>query len=145
MVRTYPIRRWLPETGEIWVDFVVHGDEGIAGPWAVNARPGDPFRFMGPGGGYAPSRTAEWHLLAGDESALPAIAAALEGMPAGVPVRAFIEVADAAEEQKLESPGDAEIVWLHRGDREPGTFRHPPRSAFDGPSGIELTSAAGRS
>ena len=75
---------------------------------------------MGPGGGYAPSPTADWHLLAGDESALPAIAAALEGMPAGAPVRAFIEVADAAEEQKLECPGDVEIVWLHRGDRPVG-------------------------
>jgi len=120
VTRTYTVRRWRPEVPEMWIDFVVHGDEGIAGPWAANAQPGDPFRFMGPGGGYAPSPTADWHLLAGDESALPAIAAALEGMPAGAPVRAFIEVSDAAEEQKLECPGDAEIVWLHRGDRPVG-------------------------
>jgi NADPH-dependent ferric siderophore reductase len=121
VVRTYTIRRWLPEAGEMWVDFVVHGDAGIAGPWAANARPGDPFRFMGPGGGYAPSPAAGWHLLAGDESALPAIGAALEGMPEGAPVTAFIEVADAADEQKLETAGDARITWLHRGDRPVGT------------------------
>jgi NADPH-dependent ferric siderophore reductase len=120
VVRTYTIRRWLPEAGEMWVDFVVHGDAGVAGPWAMRARPGDPFRFMGPGGGYAPSPDAGWHLLAADESALPAVAAALEAMPAGAPVRAFIEVADAAEEQKLETPADAEITWLHRGDRTVG-------------------------
>ena len=120
VVRTYTIRRWLPEVQEMWVDFVVHGDAGIAGPWAARAQPGDPFRFMGPGGGYAPNPAADWHLLAGDESALPAIAAALDGMPAGARVRAFIEVADAAEEQKLETAGDAEITWLRRADRPVG-------------------------
>ena len=119
-VRTYTIRRWLPEAGEMWVDFVVHGDAGIAGPWAASARPGDPFRFIGPGGGYAPSPAAGWHLLAGDESALPAIAAALEGMPAGAPVVAYVEVAGPDEEQKLETAGDARITWLHRGDRPVG-------------------------
>jgi NADPH-dependent ferric siderophore reductase len=120
LVRTYTVRRWRPEVPELWLDFVVHGDEGIAGPWAVAAQVGDPVRFMGPGGGYTPNPAADWHLLAGDESALPAIAAALEGMPAGAPVKAFIEVADAAEEQKLETPADAEITWLHRDGRPVG-------------------------
>jgi NADPH-dependent ferric siderophore reductase len=120
VVRTYTVRRWLPEVPELWVDFVVHGDEGIAGPWAAGAKPGDPFRFMGPGGGYAPNPDAGWHLLAGDESALPAIATALAGMPVGAPVKAFIEVESHAEEQKLETPGDAEITWLHRGGRPVG-------------------------
>ena len=119
-IRTYTIRRWLPEIPEMWVDFVVHGDAGIAGPWAARAKPGDPFRFMGPGGGYAPSPEADWHLLAGDESALPAIGAALAGMPAGARVRAFVEVQGPDEEQKLDTAGDAEITWLHRGDRPIG-------------------------
>jgi NADPH-dependent ferric siderophore reductase len=120
LVRTYTVRRWLPDIPEMWLDFVVHGDEGVAGPWAAAARPGDVIRFMGPGGGYAPSPEADWHLLAGDESALPAIAAALEGMPAGAAVKAYIEVAGADEEQKLETAADAEITWLHRGDRPIG-------------------------
>jgi NADPH-dependent ferric siderophore reductase len=120
VVRTYTIRRWLPGVPELWIDFVVHGDAGVAGPWAARARPGDPFRFLGPGGGYAPDPAADWHLLAGDESALPAIARALEAMPAGAPVKAFIEVLDEGEEQKLETPGDAEITWLHRKRRPVG-------------------------
>ncbi|MEU8662598.1 siderophore-interacting protein [Actinoplanes philippinensis] len=115
VVRTYTVRKWLPEAGEMWVDFVVHGDEGIAGPWAASARPGDPFRFMGPGGGYTPDATADWHLLVGDESALPAISAALERMPEGAKVQAFIEVSGPGEEQKIETRADAEITWLHRG------------------------------
>ena len=120
LVRTYTIRRWLPDAAEIWVDFVVHGDAGIAGPWAARAKPGDPFHFLGPGGGYAPNPEADWHLLAGDESALPAIGAALDGMPAGARVQAFIEVAGPEEEQKLTTAADAEIIWLHRGDRQIG-------------------------
>ena len=114
------MRRWRPEVPELWLDFVVHGDEGVAGPWAAAAKVGDPVRFQGPGGGYAPDPEAAWHLLAGDESALPAIAAALEGMPAGAIVKAFIEVEDAAEEQKLETPADAEITWLRRDGRPVG-------------------------
>jgi NADPH-dependent ferric siderophore reductase len=121
LVRTYTIRKWLPEAQEMWIDFVVHGDAGIAGPWAANAQPGDPFRFNGPGGGYTPDPEAGWHLLAGDESALPAIAAALEGMPAGAKVKAFLEVSDPAEEQKLETRAEAEITWLIRGDQPVGT------------------------
>jgi len=134
-VRTYTIRKWLPAIPEMWIDFVVHGDEGIAGPWAVAAQPGDPFRFMGPGGAYAPSADSDWHLLVGDESALPAIAAALEGMPADAPVRAFIEVENADEEQKLECPGDAEITWLHRGGRPVGEALIEAVRAYEFPAG----------
>jgi NADPH-dependent ferric siderophore reductase len=135
VVRTYTIRKWLPEISEMWVDFVVHGDEGVAGPWAVAAKPGDPFRFMGPGGGYAPDPSADWHLLAGDESALPAIGAALEGMPAGRPVRAFIEIENADEEQKLECPGDAEITWLYREGRPVGQALVEAVRGFEFPEG----------
>jgi NADPH-dependent ferric siderophore reductase len=135
LVRTYTVRRWLPEIPELWVDFVVHGDEGVAGPWAAGAKPGDPFRFMGPGGGYAPSPDASWHLLVGDESALPAIAVALEGMPSSARVKAFIEVESPAEEQKLETPGNGEITWLHRGDRPVGESLVEAVRGYDFPAG----------
>lgn len=135
VVRTYTIRRWSPGTGEMWIDFVVHGDTGIAGPWAAAARPGDPVRFMGPGGAYSPSPAADWHLLAGDESALPAIGAALEGMPVGARVHAYVEVAGPDEEQKLETPAAAEITWLHRGDRPVGALLVQAVRALDFPAG----------
>jgi NADPH-dependent ferric siderophore reductase len=135
VVRTYTVRKWLPELPEMWVDFVVHGDEGIAGPWAAHAKPGDPFRFMGPGGGYSPSSEADWYLLAGDESALPAIAAALAGMPEGAAVRAFIEIDGPDEEQKLETPADAEITWLHRGSRPVGVALVEAVRALEFPAG----------
>ncbi|NUS13576.1 MAG: siderophore-interacting protein [Streptomyces sp.] len=118
--RTYTVRAWDPDAGEMTVDFVHHGDEGLAGPWAARARPGDGVDFLGPGGGYAPDPAADWHLLAGDESALPAIAAAVEALPPGAPTKVFVEVADPAEEQKLVGAGDAEVVWVHRGGRPVG-------------------------
>jgi NADPH-dependent ferric siderophore reductase len=119
--RTYTVRAWDAATREMTVDFVHHGDDdGLAGPWAARTRPGDGIHFLGPGGGYTPDPAADWHLLAGDESALPAVAAAVEALPPGAPARVFVEVAGPEEEQKLPTAADAEIVWLHRGPRPLG-------------------------
>ncbi|MFF5262230.1 siderophore-interacting protein [Actinomadura viridis] len=112
--RTYTVRAWDPEAVELTIDFVHHGDEGLAGPWAAAARPGDPLRFQGPGGAYAPRRDVGWHLLVGDESALPAIGASLERLPEGTPARVFVEVGERGEELELSTPAEAEIVWLYR-------------------------------
>ena len=112
--RTYTVRDWDAETSELSLDFVIHGDEGLAGPWAANAKPGDAIHFSGPGGGYAPDPEADWHLLAGDESALPAIAAAVEVLPTSAVAHVFVEVEDAAEEQKLDAPEGAVVTWVHR-------------------------------
>lgn len=118
--RTYTVRSWDDESRELALDFVVHGDEGLAGPWAEQAQPGDVLHFSGPGGGYAPEASADWHLLAGDESALPAIAAALEALPEDAVAHVFIEVADATEEQKLQAPANAAVTWVHREGRPVG-------------------------
>lgn len=117
--RTYSVRRWDPEAGELTIDFVVHGDGGVAGPWAVRARPGDILQLRGPGGAYAPDPEAAWHLLAGDASAIPAIAAALVRIPAGVPTFVLLEVDDADEELELETDAALALRWLHR-TRAPG-------------------------
>ncbi|MFJ4524130.1 siderophore-interacting protein [Streptomyces sp. NPDC088810] len=118
VTRTYTVRAWDPGRRELTLDFVIHGDEGLAGPWAVRAQPGDTVRLLGPGGAYAPDPEADWHLLAGDESALPAIARALEALPAGARAHAFVEVSGPEEEQKIVT--DVPVVWLHRGDRPVG-------------------------
>ncbi|MTD59282.1 siderophore-interacting protein [Amycolatopsis pithecellobii] len=114
VMRSYTVRHYDADARELAIDFVHHGDEGVAGPWARQVKPGDTLLLNGPGGAYAPGAEADWHLLVGDESALPAIALTLEAMPAGVPVRAFIEVEDASEEQPLATKADAQIRWIHR-------------------------------
>lgn len=112
--RRYTVRSWDPEAGELAIDFVVHGDEGVAGPWAAAAQPGDLLVFEGPGSGYRPDPEADWHLLVGDESALPAIAAALEALPADASAVAIVECDGPEHEIALPSPAAVDVRWLHR-------------------------------
>jgi NADPH-dependent ferric siderophore reductase len=113
-IRSYTVRYFDKAAGELAIDVVHHGDVGIGGPWALHAKPGDELLLNGPGGAYAPGEEADWHLLVGDESALPAIALTLETIPADAQVRVFLEVDDASEEQPLATKGDAQIRWVHR-------------------------------
>jgi NADPH-dependent ferric siderophore reductase len=113
--RTYTVRAWDAAAGELTIDFVVHGDEGVAGPWALAARPGDTLQMFGPGGAYSPAGDAGWHLMAGDETALPAIAAALEALPADARAEVFVEVAGPEEEQDLAVGPGVRVTWVHRG------------------------------
>ncbi|GAA4476224.1 siderophore-interacting protein [Rhodococcus olei] len=115
VLRTYTVRRIDDGNREIAIDFVVHGDEGIAGRWAAAASAGDELRLRGPGGAYAPRTEADWHLLAGDESAVPAIATALEALPAGARAQVFVEVAGPDDEVELRTTADAAVTWIHRG------------------------------
>jgi NADPH-dependent ferric siderophore reductase len=133
-LRTYTLREVDRDAGEIVIDFVYHGDVGLAGPWAAGAEPGTEMLVLGPGGAYAPDPDAGWHLLVGDDSALPAIAAALAEIPAGAAVHAFVEVADAAEEQKLSTPGELHLRWVHRESSGDGALVEAVR-ALDFPEG----------
>ena len=119
VVRTYTIR-WVDyETREIAVDFVVHGTDGVAGPWAAAAQPGDPLVLGGVGGAYAPRADTDWHVLAGDESAIPAIGAAIEALSPTARGVVYIEVDDEIDEQVLEAPVGVAVTWIHRGhDRD---------------------------
>ncbi|SEJ63125.1 siderophore-interacting protein [Demequina mangrovi] len=117
VTRTYTIRSLDLETRELAIDFVVHGDEGLAGPWAATAQPGDALRLVGPGGAWAPSADADAHLLVGDEAALPAIAAALDRLATARPdarVEVYLEVAGPADEQPLATTSRTAIHWIHR-------------------------------
>jgi len=127
VTRAYTVRAWDAAAGVLTVDLVRHGDDGIAPAWAAAARPGDRISLFGPGGAYAPAHDADWHLLVGDESALPAIAATVEALPASASAVVIVEVAGPAEEQPVVTPADVELTWVHRGDptedpdRDPGS------------------------
>lgn len=117
VVRTYTVRRVDPARGEISIDFVVHGEHGVAGPWASSVQPGDPAYLMGPSGAYAPDPAADWHLLAGDEAGLPAISAALEALPPNAVGKAFIEVSGPEDQLELTAPEGVDVHWIYRGGR----------------------------
>ncbi|MEA5454190.1 siderophore-interacting protein [Sinomonas sp. JGH33] len=114
VTRTYTVRSFDVDARELSIDFVVHGDEGIAGPWAASAKPGDRLVCAGPGGAYSPNPDADWHLFAADESAIPAVAAALEALPDDAKGIAFIEVGSGADTLDLTAPTGVELRWLSR-------------------------------
>jgi NADPH-dependent ferric siderophore reductase len=113
VVRTYTVR--AVRDGEWDVDFVVHGDEGLAGPWAARVRPGEEVTFLGPGGSYTPDLAAPWHLFVGDDAALPAIAASVEALPAGTTAHVVVEVPGPDDEQPIDTAADLHLTWVHRG------------------------------
>jgi NADPH-dependent ferric siderophore reductase len=120
VTRTYTVRAYNAARNEMTIDFVVHGDEGLAGPWAARAEAGDQIGFFGPGGGYVPDPAADCHLLVGDEAALPAIAAALDRLGDRARAVVYLEVAGSADEQVLSSSPDVNVTWVHRRQRPYG-------------------------
>ncbi|MFD2093570.1 siderophore-interacting protein [Blastococcus deserti] len=140
-IRTYTVRALRPEVGEVDVDFVLHGATGPASAWAETATAGDEVvligpnaRFPGPTGGY------EWHppadasclLLAGDETAVPAICAIVESLPAGRHARVLLEVPTPADVLDTAAPAGVRITWLPR---------RPDDGAAAAPRGALLTAA----
>lgn len=84
---------------QITVDFVVHGEHGVAGPWASTAKPGDTAHLMGLSGAYSPDP-----LFARDEAGIPAIDATLEALPPNAVDKVFIEIAGPEDEIDLAAP-----------------------------------------
>jgi NADPH-dependent ferric siderophore reductase len=113
-MRTYTPRRFDPEARELDVDFVLHG-EGPAAKWASQAAVGQTLTIAGPGRNYVVDPSADWFLLAGDDSAIPAIATILETLPPSATATVFIEVVDGEDEVELPSRPNVTVTWLHRG------------------------------
>jgi len=114
VTRTYTVRWFDREANKLAIDFVIHGDEGLAGPWATRALPGDQISFMGPSGAWAPSVDADAHLLVGDEAAIPAIGAALDALPVDARASVYLEVASADHHQPLSVGPRTTVTWVHR-------------------------------
>ena len=113
-MRTYTPLAVRPETLEVDVDFVLHG-EGPASTWAAQAKVGQVLFLMGPGPGYTLDAEATQHLLIADDSALPAVETILATLPASARALVLLEVISAAEERPLHSAAQLEVTWLPRG------------------------------
>jgi NADPH-dependent ferric siderophore reductase len=122
--RPFTVRHFDGKTLELAVDFVVHPGGGAACAWALGAEPGDQLGFLIPTiqlGDVPDESVIDWHLMLGDDSAIPALATVLDHLPEGARAHVFVEVAAAEDEQPLPSSAEATIIWLHRGDAAPGT------------------------
>ncbi|MEU1214522.1 siderophore-interacting protein [Streptomyces sp. NPDC005791] len=118
--RQYTVRRYDPVAGEIDIDVALH-DGGLASDWAREARPGAVMHLAGPPGGLIVPHSYDRYLLAGDLTALPAIARWLEELPRSAKGWAFIEVTDPTQEIALSAPEGVEVCWLHSADLPAGS------------------------
>ncbi len=111
-VRTYTIRRISAREGWFEVDFVLHDDAGPGARWADQAAVGQQLGMSGPGGRTAPSTS--WMLLAGDETALPAICRIGETLPAGTRGHVIVEVQSSQDEIPMTLPKGMALQWIYR-------------------------------
>lgn len=113
VVRTYTPRRFDPATGTLEVQFVLHGS-GPASAWAERATVGDQLAIAGPGGRFHLDPAVERWWIAGDESAIPAVATLLEALPPSTVADVHLEVESAADEIPLASSAQTTVTWRHR-------------------------------
>ena len=122
-IRTYTVRALRAERREVDVDFVLHGATGPASAWAETATVGDEVVLIGPNSRFpGPTGGFEWHppvdasclLIAGDETAVPAICSIVESLPAGRRARVLLEVPEAGDVLNLAAPAGVEVTWLPR-------------------------------
>ncbi|MBJ8347923.1 siderophore-interacting protein [Antrihabitans sp. YC2-6] len=124
-VRNYTVRDFrsagkgeFGDTPELDIDFAVHGDIGIIYPWITAVSPGDEVALLDEGITYAAPDDAEWTLLVGEESALPAIIGILNSAPRDLRAEVFIEIPDADDKQTFDAPEGANIHWVVRTDHD---------------------------
>lgn len=115
VIRNYTVRNF--RQGEIDVDFVVHGDNGVAAPWAQSAPIGQTVALIDQGAGFRDLAT-DCTLLVGDDSALPAVVGVLRDLDRAASGIAIIEIADSADAQDVDAPIGMDVRWIVR---EPGT------------------------
>ncbi|MFF4542859.1 siderophore-interacting protein [Streptomyces sp. NPDC001435] len=129
VMRSYTLRALRRDPDEVDIDFVLHSPSGPASHWASQASPGDRVLLLGPAIAdnrairFRPPEGTDLVVMWGDESAVPAVCATLETLPAGTPVRVWLEVNHAADIQDVVTQADAEVTWLVRGPS--GTERSP--------------------
>jgi len=115
VLRNYTVRAFRPQQRELDVDFVVHGEQGPASRWAQRAQPGDTVALLDQGRGYEFEGDTDFHLLVGDETALPAILGILRDLPRQARGLALVELPDAADAQQADAPEGVPLRWLPRG------------------------------
>lgn len=146
-LRTYTVRAVRPDAGlgEVDIDFVLHGDglgehDGPASRWVANLQVGAECvligpnaRFDGPASGieWAPPAEATRLVLAGDETAAPAITAILESLAPGTRAHAFIEVPDSGDALPVALPDGVQLTWLPRNGPSVGAFGYEHGALLD--------------
>lgn len=140
--RDYTPRRYDPVARELDIEFVLHGD-GPASTWAAQAQPGQYLGVGGPRGSFVIPHAFDWHLLIGDDTALPAMGRRVEELGPDARVIVLAEVADASARIALPVGPQAEVHWVHRGTQPEGSQLAPALRGLNLPDGEGYVWAAG--
>ena len=149
LTRDYTPRRFDAAAGELWIDFALHDGDAPATQWAVQAQAGQPVGIGGPRGSFVVPMDWDWHLLIGDETALPAICRRLEELPAGTTAVVLLETGDVADRLAVETRADLQLHWLLRSSGETlaeatRRLQLPPGDGYAWAAGEAATIAATR-
>lgn len=109
--RTYSVRAFRPDSRELDIEFALHPDPGPATSWALQAQIGESVAIAGPGRPRRLKPDADWYLLGGDMSALPALLANCQLLPTDARGYVVIEIHDNADQQQLTLPSAMELCW----------------------------------
>ena len=117
IMRTYTIANYRAEKREIDVDFMLHGKEGgviegVAAPWAMQARVGDKISILGPGSATFINTQADWYLLAADMTAMPALIANIARLPQSGCGYIVVEILSAEDQQDITAPPGMKVFWV---------------------------------
>ena len=138
-MRDYTPRHFDAAACVLDIEFVLHGD-GIASRWAEAAQPGDEVGLGGPRGSFIVPTGFDWHLLVGDETAIPAIARRLEELPETAQAITVIETGDAGDRRKFTTRASLQTHWIETG---PADALARAVSALTLPAGEGFAWAAG--
>ncbi len=139
--RAYTVRKYHPDSNELDVDFVAHGVDSPGSGWAMTCQKGDVIGLAGPGGPEILLPQADWHILAGDLSALPAMAAILEDLSADAKGFALIEIDCEEDQHDLDHPKGIDVIWLVRNPRTDALPLVSALSRIAPPEGVKSISA----
>ena len=114
VVRSYTVREFDSDSNELTLDFVDHGDLGPASRWAQKTKKGDPISIFGPGSTRSVDATADWYLIGGDMSALPAIGASIKYLRPDAKGYVVVEILSAEDKQNLNPPDGMEVIWVNQ-------------------------------
>jgi len=143
--RNYTVRAFRPEGPELDIDFVVHGTEGVAGPWSAAAKPGERVAFIDQGRGWK-AVASDFVLLVADEAGLPAIAGVLRDLPRDATGVAVIEVPSLDDQQPTGAPDGVTVHWVVReASAKPGTLALDTAKALELPAGTPYVFVVGES
>lgn len=111
-MRSYTVRHFDPKTSSLALDFAVNDHQGLATNWASNANIGDYLGIAGPGAVKHTNMHADWHLIVGDLTAVPAIAATVERLPSDAKGYVFIQIPSEEDKQDFTTPPNLNIKWI---------------------------------